>query len=181
MTPIFGICGFSGSGKTFLICRLIKHFSHKGLRVATLKHAHHSFDVDTKGKDSHSHRMAGATEVLVASEKRWALMHEHKQTEQDQPWQLPQLLAKLSPADLVLVEGFKTEPIPKLEVYRQANPKQPTSNHPQLWRTDPHIKAVASDEPIPDCAIPNFNLNQIDAIADFIYSHPKASKPSKTP
>src|SRR5690348_12632939 len=119
---VIGFAGWSGAGKTTLLTRLIPHLIAKGLRVSTLKHAHHEFDVDVPGKDSWRHREAGAAEVLVSSGKRWALMHELRGA--DEP-KLPELLARMSPVDLVIVEGFKRELHPKIEVYRAANGKPP--------------------------------------------------------
>jgi len=138
---VLGIAGYSGAGKTTLLEKLIPIFRADGLTVSLVKHAHCGFDVDQPGKDSYRHRQAGAGEVLVASDLRWALMHEN-QTES--PPVLDELLKKLSPCDLVLVEGWKRDPIPKLEVHRAANGK------PWLYPDDPNILAVASDVPPPD-------------------------------
>jgi molybdopterin-guanine dinucleotide biosynthesis adapter protein len=140
---VIGIAGWSGAGKTTLIAKLIPELKSRGLSVSTLKHAHHNFDFDQKGKDSYTHREAGATEVLVASSTRWAIMHELRGA--DEP-RLADLLPHLSPVDLVLVEGFKTEAHVKIEVHRQANGK------PWLYRHDPNIAGVVSD--IDDEAIP---------------------------
>src|ERR1700761_241220 len=136
---ILGIVGWSGSGKTTLITRLIPVLRARGVRVATLKHAHHAFDVDQPGKDSYEHRRAGAVEVIVSSSRRWAQMHEVGVDEPEAT--LAQLLQRVSPCDLVLVEGFKTERHPKLEVFRKANGMEPL--HPG----DERIVAIASDEP----------------------------------
>ncbi|MBP6708573.1 MAG: molybdopterin-guanine dinucleotide biosynthesis protein B [Candidatus Accumulibacter sp.] len=137
---LFGIAGYSGSGKTTLIERLLPRMRTLGLRVSVLKHAHHDFDIDRPGKDSFRHRQAGASEVLLASGARWVLMHElHGAREPT----LDEYVAHFSPCDLVLVEGYKHEPIPKLEVYRPANGKPP------LWPEQPHIVAVASDQQPP--------------------------------
>src|SRR5262252_5438264 len=133
---IIGLAGWSGAGKTTLLAGVIPRLVARGLRVSTLKHAHHSFDIDQPGKDSHSHRLAGATEVLVGSANRWALVHELRG--ENEP-RLPALLARLSPVDLVLIEGYKREPHPKLEVFRAAVGK------PLLHPDDPAIVAVASD------------------------------------
>lgn len=133
---ILGIAGYSGAGKTTLLEKLIPLLRAEGVRVSLVKHAHHGFDVDQPGKDSWRHRKAGAGEVLVASDVRWALMHEN---EQEAPPRLQDLLARLSPCDLVLVEGWKRDPIPKLEVHRSANAK------PWLYPEDENILAVASD------------------------------------
>lgn len=158
---LFGLAGWSGSGKTTLVARLIPALAARGLRVATVKHAHHAFDIDQPGKDSYVHRMAGAGEVLVASANRWALMHENR--EGTEPT-LAELVAKLSPVDLILVEGFKRDAHPKLEVHRPANGKAP------LWPDDPRIVAVASDAALPDCPLPVLDLNDVEAIADLILS-----------
>jgi molybdopterin-guanine dinucleotide biosynthesis protein B len=155
---VIGIAGWSGAGKTTLLTCVIPVLTARGLRVSTLKHAHHAFDVDQPGKDSHTHRMAGATEVLVSSASRFALMHELRgETE----WTLRDLLGKLSPVDLVLVEGFKRETHPKLEVYRAAIGKPPL--HPD----DPHIVAVASDGAVA-ARVPVVPLDDIEAVADIL-------------
>ena len=136
---VIGIAGWSGAGKTTLLTRVIPRLVARGLRVSTIKHAHHEFDVDRPGKDSHTHRMAGATEVLVSSANRFALMHELRGAPE---LSLGALLAKLSAVDLVLVEGFKREAHPKLEVYRAVVGK------PLLAPDDPNIVAIASDGPV---------------------------------
>lgn len=155
---VFGFAGYSGSGKTTLLECLIPFFTAQGLTLALIKHAHHDFDIDQAGKDSYRHRQAGASEVLVSSAQRWALMHELRGAEEPS---LQAHLARLSPCDLVLVEGFKREPIPKLEIHRQANAK------PLLFTQDPHIIAIATDAPI-ETSLPLFDLNAIDAIGFFI-------------
>jgi molybdopterin-guanine dinucleotide biosynthesis protein B len=130
--------------------------------VSTLKHAHHGFDLDQPGKDSFFHRTAGATEVIISSAKRWAILHELR----EQPeWDLAALVGKMSPVDLVLVEGFKRDAFPKLEIHRAANRK------PLLHPEDPHIVAVACDTKLPDVKIPVVDLNNIDAIADLLLKH----------
>lgn len=156
---ILGMVGWSGSGKTTLLTKLIPLLVSRGLRVATLKHAHHAFDVDQPGKDSYEHRKAGASEVIVSSARRWVQMHEIGAGAEAT---LPELLEKLSPCDLVLVEGFKTERHPKLEVFRESVGKPPL--HPQ----DELIVAVASDQPLPGLPIPYVNLNDISAVADIV-------------
>lgn len=159
---IIGLAGWSGSGKTTLVTKLIPCFLARGVRVSTLKHAHHGFDLDTPGKDSFMHRAAGATEVIISSSKRWAILHELR----DEPeWDLPRLVAKMSPVDLVLVEGFKRDAFPKLEIHRIANGK------PLLHPEDPHIIAVASDSALPDARVPVVDLNNIDAVADLLFKH----------
>src|SRR5436190_4557896 len=149
---IIGLAGSSGSGKTTLITKLLPHLIARGLRVSTLKHAHHGFDLDQPGKDSFMHRTAGATEVVISSAKRFAVLHELRD---ESEWDLPDLLAKLSPVDLVLVEGFKRDAFPKLEIHRVANGK------PLLQPADPHIIAIACDTPLPDAAVPVIDLNDI--------------------
>lgn len=155
---VFGLAGYSGSGKTTLLERLIPFLTAQGLTLALIKHAHHDFDIDQPGKDSYRHRQAGATEVLVSSAQRWALMHELRGAEEPS---LQAHLARLSPCDLVLVEGFKREPIPKLEIHRQDNAK------PLLFTQDPHIVAIATDVPI-EAPLPLFDMNAIEAIGLFV-------------
>jgi molybdopterin-guanine dinucleotide biosynthesis adapter protein len=159
---IIGITGWSGAGKTTLILRLIPLLTAKGLTVSTLKHAHHMFDVDTPGKDSYEHRAAGATEVLIASENRFAIMHELRGAPEPP---LEVLLSKLSAVDLVLIEGFKRAPHPKIEVYRAANAKPPL--HPG----NASIVAIASDTAFPDTARPVLELNDTPAIAAMALEH----------
>ena len=156
---VIGLAGWSGAGKTTLLRRLIPALVGGGLSVSTVKHAHHGFDVDQPGKDSWEHRQAGAQEVLVASANRWALMHELRG---DAEPDLADLLARLSPVDLVLVEGFKRGGQPKLEVFRAANGK------PMIHPTDPSVVAVASDEAMPDLALPWMQLDDIPAIAEAV-------------
>jgi len=156
---VLGIVGWSGSGKTTLITKLIPVLITRGIRVATLKHAHHQFDVDQPGKDSYEHRKAGACEVIVSSARRWVQMHEVGDGAEAT---LPQLLAKVSPCDLILAEGFKTEWHPKLEVFREA------TGNPPLHPSDPRIVAIASDRPFPDAGIPVVDLNDIPAVASLV-------------
>ncbi len=153
------MAGWSGAGKTTLLAKVIPRLVARGLTVSTVKHAHHAFDVDQPGKDSHTHRLAGATEVLVSSANRWALVHElHGAAEAS----LGELLAKLSPVDLVIVEGFKRGSHPKLEVFRAAVGKPPL--HPD----DPHIVAVAADVALPLARVPVVGLDDVDAIIDIV-------------
>jgi molybdopterin-guanine dinucleotide biosynthesis adapter protein len=159
---IIGLAGWSGSGKTTLLTKVIPRIVARGLKVSTVKHAHHSFEMDRPGKDSHSHRMAGATEVLVGSANRWAVVHELRGEAEPT---LPALLRKASPVDLVLVEGYKGESHPKLEVYRAANGK------PLLHPGDPAIVAVASDTPLSGVRIPVLDLNDIEGITDILLRH----------
>lgn len=155
---LIGLAGWSGAGKTTLLERVIPHLTAQGLSVSTLKHAHHKFDVDVPGKDSWKHRQAGATEVLVASANRFALMHELRG--EPEPT-LPELLSLLSPVDLVIIEGFKSDPHPKIEVYRAENGK------PFLHVQDKAIVAVASDVPV-ETALPVLHLDDIEKIADMM-------------
>lgn len=157
----FGFAGWSGSGKTTLIEKLIPLFVARGLKVTLVKHAHHTFDVDQPGKDSYRHRHAGCSEVLVTSSRRWALMHELRGAAEPG---LAEHLARLSPCDLVLVEGFKREPIPKLEVYRAE------VGEPLLHPHDADIVAIASEQRL-DTKLPQFNLNDHVAIANFVLNH----------
>jgi molybdopterin-guanine dinucleotide biosynthesis protein B len=152
---VIGLAGWSGAGKTTLLTRLIPHFSAEGLRVSVIKHAHHHFDVDVPGKDSWRHREAGAAEVLISSEKRWALMHELRGATEPR---LPELLNKLSPVDLVVVEGFKREPLRKIEVHRAANGK------PLLFPDDPAIVGIAADTAV-ETKLPIVHLDDIPAVA----------------
>jgi molybdopterin-guanine dinucleotide biosynthesis adapter protein len=156
---VIGIAGWSGAGKTTLLAKLIPRLTARSVSVSTVKHAHHGFDLDQPGKDSHVHRMAGATEVLVSSANRWALVHELRGSVE---MSLGDLLAKLAPVDLVIVEGFKRGSHPKLEVFRAAVGK------PLLHPGDPHIVAVASDAPLPAARVPVVALDDIDAIADLV-------------
>lgn len=156
---IFGFAGFSGSGKTTLIEKLIPLFTARELRVSVIKHAHHAFDVDRPGKDSYRHREAGCSEVLVSSSNRWALMHELRGALEPS---LNELVARLSPCDLVLVEGFKHDPIPKLEVHRSA-----TASSGLLFPHDPHIVGIAADIPLA-ARLPLFGIDEIEGIAEFV-------------
>src|SRR6185437_11043633 len=156
---VLGIAGWSGAGKTTLITKLIPCLAARGIRIATIKHAHHAFDVDQPGKDSYEHRKAGAFEVIVSSARRWVQMHEVGEGTEAT---LPELLRRLSPCDLVLVEGFKMERHPKLEVYRAEVGKTPL--HPE----DRRIVAIASDQAFPGAGIPVVDINDIAAVADMV-------------
>jgi molybdopterin-guanine dinucleotide biosynthesis adapter protein len=158
---LIGLAGWSGAGKTTLLRRLIPCLAGRGISVSTVKHAHHEFDVDQPGKDSWEHRQAGASQVLVSSARRWALMTELRGAPEPD---LRSLLARLSPVDLVIVEGFKRDPHPKLEVYRTENGK------PWLHPEDPAIRAVASDVP-PPADLPWIPLDDIGGIADLVLRH----------
>ena len=162
---IIGLAGWSGAGKTTLLARLIPDIITRGLTVSTVKHAHHAFDVDQPGKDSHTHRLAGATEVLVASQRRFALIHELRQESEPR---LPDLLAKLAPVDLVIIEGYKRDPHPKLEVYRASVGK------PLIHPDDPHVVAIASDVELPGARVPRVSLDDTDAIIDILLEHAAA-------
>lgn len=159
---IVGLAGWSGSGKTTLITKLIPTLKERGLSVSTLKHAHHGFDLDRPGKDSFMHREAGATEVIIASASRWAMLHELRQEEE---WDMLDLVAKLSPVDLVLVEGFKRDAFPKIEVHRAENDK------PLLYPDDPYIAAIAANVALPEVKLPVVDLNDVEAIADLLLKH----------
>lgn len=152
---VIGLAGWSGAGKTTLLTRVIPHLRKEGLRVSVIKHAHHSFDVDVPGKDSYVHRQSGAEEVLVSSARRWALMHELRGASEPG---LRELLTKMSPVDLVIVEGFKSEPHRKIEVYRKANGKAP------LFPDDPAIAGIATDATI-ETTLPVADLDDIPAVA----------------
>jgi molybdopterin-guanine dinucleotide biosynthesis protein B len=154
---VIGLAGWSGAGKTTLLLKLIPELNRRGLTVSTLKHAHDAFDVDKPGKDSFEHRAAGATEVLVSSSRRWALMHElRNETEPE----LRQVLARLSPVDIVIVEGFKCDSHPKIEVYRAENRK------PFLFAELANVRAVASDVEIPGATVPVLSIDDVAAITE---------------
>ena len=160
---VFGFAGWSGSGKTTLIEKLIPRFAQSGLRVSLIKHAHHTFDVDQPGKDSYRHRHAGAGEVLVTSSRRWVLMHELRGAAEPP---FDEQVKRLSPCDLLLVEGFKHAPIPKLEVWRAE------TGEPMLHPNDPHIVAVASDRKV-ETKLPVLSLDDHQGISQFILAHLK--------
>lgn len=157
---VFGITGWKNSGKTTLTCKLVEEFTRRGFRVATLKHAHHLFDVDYEGTDSHRHRQAGAGEVAIVSDRRWAIMHELE--DGDEP-PLQDMLDKLSPCDLVLIEGYKRESHPKIEVRRQA-----ALDQSPLPDVDASIRAIAADHAVADAKVPVFALDDTGGIADMI-------------
>jgi molybdopterin-guanine dinucleotide biosynthesis protein B len=159
---VFGLAGWSGSGKTTLVTRLIPALVRRSITVSTVKHAHHDFDVDQPGKDSWRHRHSGAVEVMVASDRRWALMHELRGAPKPS---LDEIVRLMSPVDLVLVEGFKHDPHPKLEIHR------PSVGKPLLAPEDDAIVAVASDVVLSGLAVPVFALDDIEAIASFIIAH----------
>ena len=155
---IFGLVGRSGSGKTSLMVRLLPELRRRGLTVSTIKHAHHGFDLDHPGKDSFRHREAGAKEVMLVADARWALMHEIADAREPP---LEELVRRMAPVDFVLIEGFHTHGHPMIEVYR------PSEGHALLWREGSNIVAVASDEPLPAVTVPVLDLNDAQAIATF--------------
>lgn len=159
---VFGFAGYSGSGKTTLIEQLIPRFVMEGLNVSLIKHAHHGFDIDRPGKDSYRHREAGCSEVLLTSDQRWVLMHELRGGPEPS---LQEQLEMLSPCDLVLVEGYKSNnDIPKLEVHR------PSHGKPPLYKEHPNIVAIATDGEL-QAPVPLLDINDPDAIVDFILHH----------
>ncbi|MEM9344335.1 MAG: molybdopterin-guanine dinucleotide biosynthesis protein B [Pseudomonadota bacterium] len=155
---VWGVTGWKNAGKTHLVERLVAEFTDRGFTVSTIKHAHRGFDLDKPGTDSDRHRSAGAREVLIASDRRWALMHELRDAPEPT---LDDLLGHLSPADLVLVEGYKTGPHPKVEAHRAA------TDHPLIATTNDTIRAVAADTTV-DAPVPVLTLDDTPAIADFI-------------
>jgi molybdopterin-guanine dinucleotide biosynthesis protein B len=159
---IFGLAGWSGSGKTTLMAALIPELVSRGVTVSTIKHAHHAFDIDQPGKDSWRHRQAGAQEVMVASTHRWALLRELRGAAEPS---LDELLERMSPVDLILIEGFKRHPHPKIEVHRRALGK------PLLHPDDPFVVAVAADEASPEFTVPFLPLSDPAAIARFVLRH----------
>ena len=167
--PLFGITGWKNSGKTTLTERLVGELTGRGLSIATVKHAHHGFDIDKEGTDSHRHRKAGAREVAIVSGRRWALMHELSGEEEPR---LEDILARLSPVDLVLVEGYKRESHPKIEARRLQS-----KNREPLAASDPYIVAVAADHETDAGGLPVFPLDDVGEIADFILAHLKIEAP----
>ncbi len=160
-TPrVFGISGWKNSGKTGLAVRLVAEFTRRGYRISTIKHAHHDFDIDKVGADSFRHREAGAHEVTIVSGKRYAIMHELRGAPEPS---FAEILGRIAPCDLVLIEGYKREPVPKIEARRLA-----ASNREPLAPTDPHIVAIAADHPVTDTRLPVFDLDDTTGIADFI-------------
>ena len=157
---VFGISGWKNSGKTGLTERLVAELTRRGYRISTIKHAHHDFDIDKPGADSFRHRQAGATEVAIVSGTRFAIMHELR-NEPEPP--LADILARLAPCDLVVIEGYKREPVPKIEARRlEAKSREPLSPN------DPHIVAIAADHPVANSELPVFDLDDTISIADFI-------------
>lgn len=156
---LYGVTGWKDSGKTLLVERLVTHLTGRGLTVSTVKHAHHAFDIDRPGKDSHRHRIAGAAQVVVSSRLRWALISENREAPEPS---LAALIERLDPVDLVLVEGFKRERHPKIETRRAATARE------LIAAGDPSIEAVASDTPLAGLAVPVFDLDDVAGIAGFI-------------
>ncbi len=159
---IFGLVGWSGSGKTTLVAKLVPELIGRGLSVSTMKHTHHNFDIDKKGKDSYLHRIAGATEVLITGARRWAILHENRNVPEPS---VDELLAHMEDVDLVLIEGFKSHRHQKMEVYR------PAVGKPMLCPDDSSIIAVASDADLGKVDLPVMNLEDVKAIADYIVGH----------
>lgn len=168
--PVFGITGWKNSGKTRLVTRLVAEFTRRGFKVSTVKHAHHNFDIDKKDTDSYRHREAGAVEVALVSGNRWALMHELR--DEAEPG-LDDILARIAPCDLVLIEGYKREAHPKIEARRTES-----TNSEPLAPKDPAIIAVAADHPVADEGIPVFDLDDIGAMADFIAATVQLEEPN---
>ena len=166
-TPLIGFCAFSGTGKTTLLEQLIPYLRSQSIKLAVIKHAHHNFDVDQSGKDSYKLRHAGATQMLISSSKRWALMNELDEDEQE--WTLPLLLDQInhSALDLILVEGFKKEPLQKIELHR------PSLGHSLMCLEDKHVIAVATDDEnvASECNLPVLNLNDIESIGRYIINY----------
>jgi len=159
---MFGVAGFKNSGKTTLTSRLVTELTDRGFKVSTIKHAHHGFDLDQKGRDSFIHRQAGAHEVAIVSGSRWAILHELRDAEEPS---FEEMLARLSPCDIVIVEGFKREAYPKIEVRRL------DLDHPALAPDDENIVAIACDDPLEEQRVPVFTRNDTKNITDFILEH----------
>jgi molybdopterin-guanine dinucleotide biosynthesis protein B len=159
MNKIIGVAGFKNAGKTTLIEKLVTELVRRGRRISTVKHAHHSFDIDHEGRDSFRHRKAGAAEVVVVSRHRWAIIHEMR--DETEP-SLDEILAKIAPCDLVIVEGYKRDAHDKIEVRNIA------LNHPELAGEDPTVVAIAANGPVPGAPVPVFDRDNVSALADFI-------------
>ncbi len=159
---VIGLAGWSGAGKTTLIEKLIPELRRRGLSVSTLKHAHHAFDMDRPGKDSHRHREAGAAQVLVASEQRLALLTELRD---GPPPRLGDLLPMFAPVDILLIEGFRSDAHPKIEIHRAANGK------PLRYPDDPQICALISDLSPPPGPLPHAHIDDVAAAADLVVAH----------
>lgn len=170
---IFGIAGWKNSGKTGLAVRLVTELVARGYSVSTIKHAHHDFDIDKVGADSYRHRQAGAHEVTIVSGTRYAIMHELRGAPEPS---FEDILARLAPCDLVLIEGYKREPIPKIEARRLDS-----ANRIPLAPEDPHIAAIAADHPVTDSTLPVFDLDDTAAIADFVVAITGLREPRLSP
>ena len=157
---IIGVCGWKNSGKTTLASNLVREFTLRGFTVATIKHAHHAFDIDQPGTDSYSHREAGASQVVLVSRKRTAFMRELGNSPEPS---LTEIIQRLEPCDIVICEGYKQEPIPKLETLSEHSKKQT-----QIWKSDPNVIGVVSDKPVQDCGLEVFSPHDITPITDFI-------------
>lgn len=164
---IFGLVGWSGSGKTTLIRKLIPELIGRGFRISTMKHTHHNFDIDKPGKDSFEHRQAGATQVLITGKKRWALLNENRQAPEPT---IEELLERMDEVDLVLIEGFKSYPHAKIEVFR------PSVGKEMIAETDNSVVAIATDEELAEFGLPILDLNDISAVADFVITHCELQK-----
>ncbi len=162
MNKVIGVAGFKNAGKTTLVEKLVIELTRRGWRVSTVKHAHHSFDIDHEGRDSFRHRKAGATEVAIVSKNRWALIHELR--EETEP-SLHDILAKLAPCDLVIVEGYKRDAHDKIEVRNLA------LDHPKLAGSDPTVVAIAATGDVPDAPVSLFDRDDVTALAGFIEKH----------
>jgi molybdopterin-guanine dinucleotide biosynthesis protein B len=164
---VIGVAGFKNAGKTTLVEKLVRELTGRGYRIATVKHAHHSFDIDHEGRDSFRHRQAGASEVAVISGQRWAIIHELRG--EDEP-SFAMILAKLAPSDLVIVEGYKHGQHQKIEARNLA------LDHPKLAGDDPTIMAIAANGVIADAPVPVFDRDHVEALADFIIGHMRLDK-----
>lgn len=162
MNKVIGVAGFKNAGKTTLVEKLVKELTRRGYRISTVKHAHHSFDIDHEGRDSFRHRKAGASEVAVVSRHRWALIHESR--DEAEPT-LDEILAKLAPCDLVIVEGYKRDTHDKIEV------RNLELSHPNLAGDDPTVVAIAANGAIPSAPVPVFDRDDVTALASFIENH----------
>jgi molybdopterin-guanine dinucleotide biosynthesis adapter protein len=162
MNKVIGVAGFKNAGKTTLVEKLVSELTRRGHRISTVKHAHHSFDIDHEGRDSFRHRKAGASEVAVVSRHRWAIIHEMR--DEIEP-ALEDILAKLAPCDLVIVEGYKRDTHAKIEV------RNVDLDHPKLAGDDPAIVAIAANGPVNDAPVPVFNRDDVAALASFIEGH----------